>query len=48
MVPNHEKKGDYYENPRLSYCRISFTFKENGGKKAFQMNKASMSFILIR
>ena len=35
VVPNHEKKGDYYENPHLSHSRTNFTFKENGRKESF-------------
>ena len=49
MVPNHGKKGNYYENSRLSHCQMNFTSKENGGKKNFlNETKASMSFIPTR
>ena len=49
MVPNQEKKGDYYENMCLSHCRMNFTSKENGRKKSFSHEtKASMLFILMK
>ena len=34
MMPNHEKKGDYYENLCLSNLRANFDSKVNGGKKS--------------
>ena len=49
MVPNHEMKWDYYENPHFSYCQPNFTSKKNGGMKSFSNGtKASMLFILTR
>ena len=49
MVPNHEKKGDYYKNLCLSYYWMDFTSKENSGKNNFlKKTKASMSFIPMR
>ena len=46
MVPDHEKNGDYYENPHLSHCWTCFTSKENGRKRSFSFEtKPLMSFI---
>ena len=49
MVPNHEKKVDYYKNPCLSHCWMNFTSNKDGGKKSFLNEaKASMSFIPLK
>ena len=39
MVPNHEKKGDYYENPCLSYWRQTFIIRKMVERKAFKGNQ---------
>ena len=49
MVPNHERKGHYYENPHISHYRMNFASEENGRKTKFlNETKASISFILMR
>ena len=48
MVPNHQKKGDYFVNPCLSSSQMDFNSK-NGRKWSFSdETKASISFIPIR
>ena len=48
MVPNNEKKGDYYVNLCLSNGKMNFNSK-NGRKRCFSCEaKASIPFIPIR
>ena len=35
MVPNHEKKGDYYVNPSLFQLRKEVEFQNRTKKEAF-------------
>ena len=37
MVPNHGKKGDYYDNTCLSHCRKNFTLRKMVDRVAFLM-----------
>ena len=46
IVPNLEKKGDYYMHQSLSQLKGNFNSKENDGKKSiFYETKVLMSFI---
>ena len=48
MMPNHEKKRDYYVNQRLSQLKMNFNDK-NGHKRSFSYEtKASISLIPMR
>ena len=45
VVPNHEKKGDYYKSPCLSHCQTNFNSKQNYGKRSFLYETKSLPFI---
>ena len=48
MVPTHEKKEDYYENPCLCQLSANFYFEKMVEKKSLSYKaKASMQFILM-
>ena len=48
VVPNHEKKGDYYVNPCQSQLKIELRIK-NGKKRSFSYEtKSSKSVIPMR
>ena len=45
MVPNHEKKGDYYVNAYYPSWKTNFDFKNGRKRNLSYESKASISFI---